>query len=102
MRIRIKIKRVALDHFEPARIARRDFAKRRYGALVAFDGDDPASATREQGPRQPAGTRADFDYGHALKRLGGPSDARRQIEIKQKILAERFFCDEIMAPDNLA
>jgi hypothetical protein len=49
-----------------------------------------ACAFEQQGPRQSAGTRTDFDHAYPFQRTGSPGDAPRYVEIEQKILAERF------------
>ena len=39
---------------------------------------------------KPAGTRANLDHRDACEVAGGAGDPRRQIEIEEKVLAERF------------
>ena len=80
--------RVAAIDFEPARIARGDFAERGDGAVVALDRDNPARALREQRTRQAARPGADLDHGDAVERPGGAGDPPGQIEVEEEILTE--------------
>ena len=70
---------------------RGNFLQRGNRALVALDGDDALRAFGQQRARQSARPRADLDHGCALQRTAGTGDARGQIEIEQKILAQRFL-----------
>ena len=56
----------------------------------------------EKRPCQATGAGADLDDGRLFERAGGACDARGQIEIEEKILAERFLCGEPMRGDHLA
>ena len=80
----------------------RDFAERGKTARVALDRDDAARAEREKRAGEPAGTGADFDNGRVLERCSRPRDAGGEIEVEQKILAERFACRKTMTADDVA
>ena len=80
---------------------RGDFLQRRKASRVALDRDD-MRALRQQSPRQPAGAGADLDDGRIIERSGGAGDARGEIEVEEKILAERFFRVEPVTRDDLA
>ncbi len=79
-----------------------DLRQRREAAPVALDRDDFASAFGEQRPGEPAGTWADLDNGRIGQGRGGARDAAGEIEIEQKILAQRFFRQEAMRAGHLA
>ena len=86
----IEMLRVGVDDFQPARITLRDIVERGQRALVALDRDHAPRAERQQRPRQPARTGADLDHGGIFERTCRARDPRREIEIEQEILAERF------------
>src|SRR5712692_9685966 len=89
--IPVDFQRVALDHRQPSRIMRRDLAERRDGAAVAFDGDHVPCALRQQCAGEPARPRADLHDRDAFERAARPGDARRQVEVEEEILSERFL-----------
>jgi len=59
-------------------------------------------AQRQQGTRQPARTWTDLDDRCIFKRTRGACDPRGQIEVEQKVLAERFARRQGMLADYLA
>ena len=81
---------------------RRDFAERRERPLVALHRDDTARAFGEQRPREPAGAGPDLDHGDAFERARGAGDAAGEIEVEQKVLAERFLRGKLVPPDHVA
>ena len=94
--------RVGVHDLEPARIALGDLVQRRQRALVALDRDDAPRAERQQRARQPAGTGADLDDGGVLERPRGARDPRREVEVEQEILAQRFARRQGMFADDVA
>ena len=90
-RAHVGLQRIAGHDFQPSRIMRGDIAKRSQSAFIALDGHDARRTQRQQRARQPAGAGADFDNGRAFQRFADARDPRRQIEIEQEILAERFL-----------
>ena len=80
---------------------RGDFLERRQTARIAFDRDD-ARPLREQRARQAAGAGSNFDDDRVVEGSCGAGDARSEIEVEQKILAERFFRVESIARDDVA
>src|SRR6185312_10838578 len=80
----------------------RNIVERGQRALVAFNRDDAPGAERQQRARQSAGTGADFDDGGIIERPGRPRDASREVEVEQKILAERFAGRQGMFADDVA
>ena len=101
-RARIEVLRVGVHDLEPARIALGDVVERRQRALVALDRDDALGAQRQQRARQSAGAGADLDDGGVFERTGGARDARGEVEVEQKILAERFARRQGMFADDVA
>ncbi len=81
---------------------RRNLGKRGEAARVALDCDHMARAFGEKRPRQTAGAGTDFDDCGICKRAGGACNSRSEIEIEEKILAERLFGGEPMRGDDLA
>src|SRR6185312_11093120 len=71
-------------------------------ALVAFNDDDTARAECQECTCEASGSGTNLNDGRILERLGGPRDARGQIEIEQEVLAKGFFRREPVAADNLA
>src|SRR6185437_11185980 len=69
---------------------------------VPLDRDDVPCAEREQRAGQSARTGADLDHGCVFERARGAGDPRRQIEVEQKILAERFSGGQRMLTNDLA
>jgi hypothetical protein len=59
-------------------------------AIAALDRDDAPSAQRQQCARQAAWARSDLDDGGVFERAGAAGDPRREIEVEQKILTQRF------------
>jgi hypothetical protein len=70
--------------------------------LVTLDGNHALGAKRQQRPGESAGTRADLQHRHARKRARRPADAGCEIEVEQKVLAERFLGDETVAANDVA
>ncbi len=94
--------RVGADDLEPAGISPRNLVERRQRALVALDRDDASGAQRQQRARQSAGTGADLDDGGIFERTRGARDPRGEVEVEQKILAERFACRQGMLANDVA
>src|SRR5262249_30767189 len=94
--------RVGADDVEPAGIALGDRLKRRKRALVALHRDHAPRAEREQGARQSARARSNLDHGRILQRASGARNPRREVEIEQEILAERFACRKGVLANDLA
>ena len=88
---------IACDDVEPPRIERGDFAKRGNAALVPLDRDHLARPFGDERAGETARARSNLDDRRFVERPGGARDAAGQIEIEQKILAERFFCEQIHA-----
>ena len=59
------------------------------GAEILFHGDDSLGIFKKKGACQAARTRSHL-YGGAVKPTGTSGNAARQIQIEQKILAQRF------------
>ena len=59
-------------------------------------------AERKQRAREPAGTGADFHDGRSFQRAGGARDPRGEVEVEQKILAERFARRQGVFADDVA
>ena len=79
-----------------------DILERRDGALIALDRDHALGAERQQGAGKPAGAGTDLQHGDAGECFRRPRDACGQVEIEQKILAERFLGDEPMPANDFA
>ncbi len=99
---RIELERIAGHDVEATRIARCDLRERGDGAVVALDCDHSSRALGEQCPRQSAGAGADLDHVDAVERAGRAGDAGGEVEIEEKVLAERFSCSETVPADHLA
>ena len=99
---RIEIEGVGRYDLEAAGIALGDLGERADGALVALDRDHAAGAGRDERAGEPARPRPDLDHVHAVERTGRAGDARREIEIEQEVLAERFLGGETVPADDLA
>ena len=98
----IECERVSRYDVEPIGIAGGDLLQSRNGPLVALDCDDASGAERQQRAGQSPRPGADFEHGHAGKRPGRARDARRQVEIKEEVLPERFLGDEPVAANDFA
>src|SRR5205823_7671469 len=83
-------------------IVRGDFSECRQRPLIALDCNDPPGAVRQESACETAGPGADFHDRNACKRPSGAGNACREVEIEQKILAERFLGAQIVSPDHLA
>ncbi len=79
-----------------------NLGERRDRAAVALDRENMRRAFGEQRAGQAAGTGADFENSDAVERSSRARDASGQIEIEQKILAERFLRGEVMTADDVA
>ena len=88
---RIEAEGIAGNDLEAARVVPGDLLERADGAVVALDRDHPPCPLREQRASEPAGARTDLDHVDAFERTGRTRDPRGQIEIEQKILAERLL-----------
>jgi hypothetical protein len=84
--------RVGVHDIEPAGIALGDRIERRQRAFVALDRNHPPGTQRQQCACQPAGPGADLNDRSAFERPRSARDPRRQIEVEQEILTERFAC----------
>src|SRR6202023_23321 len=98
----IDLQSVAGDDVETAFGDGGKFAQRRQAARVAFDGDHLRGALGEERAGQAAGSGADLDDADSVERPGRAGDAPGQVEVKQKILAERSFRGEIIGSDDVA
>src|SRR5260370_42228548 len=94
--------RVGADYFQPSRIAPRNLLEPRQCAPVALHRDDAARPQRQQRARQSAGTGADLDDHGIFERSRGARDPRGEVEVQQKILAERFASRQGMLANDLA
>ena len=92
MGARIELERIAGHDVEATRIVRCDLRERGDGAVVALDRDHSSRALGEQRARQPAGAGTDLDHVDAVERAGRARDAGGEVEVEQKVLAERFSC----------
>src|SRR5262249_33873660 len=101
MRARVERDRIACLDVELTRITRRELTERRERALVALDRDDMRLLLKKRAG-EPAGAGADLDHGHAGERTRGARDAAGEVEIEQKILAERFLGGKAVPSDHLA
>ena len=73
--------------------------------LQADASREPASERRpgaQQRAGEPAGTGADLDHGDTVERSARAGDARREIEVEQKVLAQRFFRLQLVLADHVA
>src|SRR5215203_4903351 len=95
----IEFECVTSDDLEPSWIARANLLQRGYGTLVALDRNHSARAFGEQRACQSARARPDLDHHRAVQGTCGPRDAAGEIEIEQKILAERFLGGKTVTPD---
>ena len=75
--------------------------KRRQTTLVPFNAYHPFGSSRQQGAGKAARARANFDHRHACEVTGRTGDLRREVQIKEKILAERFFGRQTMPLDDI-
>jgi hypothetical protein len=91
-----------MHDLQPAGIARGNILQSGNRALVMLDRDHARGAEREQRAGQPARAGADLDDGGILERGGGARNPCRQIEIEQKILAERFAGRQRVGANDLA
>src|SRR6202030_4373190 len=64
--------------------------------------NDTGGAQRQQRAGEAAGSGPDLVHGGFRKRFGGACNAIGEIEVEQKILAERFFRRETVAANDLA
>ena len=92
---------IARNHGETAGIGQRDIGQGGNAAFVALDGNDVLGAFRQKSARQAAGAGTDF-IDDGLFAIGGACDAAGEIEVEQKILAERFLGDETVGGNHLA
>ena len=81
---------------------RGDLGERAKAALVALDRDDLFRAMGEQRAREAAGSGADFDDDDPVERAGGARDAPGEVQVEEKILAERLLGLEPVRGDDLA
>jgi hypothetical protein len=72
------------------------------GPRVALDRSHVSGALQEKRPRQAAGSGSDLHHMRAGQRPAGARDAARQIEVEQKVLAERLSRPQPMGGDDLA
>jgi len=89
------------DDLESIRIDVGDLGERGEAACITFDGNDATGPFKEQGARQPAGAGTDLDHSDVFERTGSACDASRQVEVEQKILAERSLGLQSMPPYDL-
>ena len=99
---RIEIQCTARDDLEAAGIVRGNFRERGDSAIIPLNRDHPARACGEQRAGKPTRSGPYFDHLHAVERARSTGDARRQVKIEKKILAEGFLGSEPVAPDHLA
>ena len=72
------------------------------GPVVALDGDDARAPSANSARVSPPGPGPISSTVAPASGSGGARDARGEIEIEQKILAERFLRGETVAADDLA
>ncbi len=81
---------------------RGEFANRRDGARVDFDGGQGGRFRGKQRAREPARARTDLHDMTAIERAGLPGDRGRQVKIEQKMLTERPFGIEPVPREDIA
>src|SRR5215475_6496788 len=95
----VKLERVAFEHLEPAGVTFGDLTKHCDRTSVPFDGNHAARTCGKQSAGQSAGPGTNLNDRYVIEWSGCPRDARRQIEIQQKILAKGLFGGKVMASD---
>ena len=99
---RSAIERIAGNDLEPLRISRSDLVERRDRAVVALDRDHPARTCCEERTGEPARAGTDLDDIHALEWTRRARDARGEVEIEEKILAQRLLGSETVSAYHVA
>src|SRR5262249_21135221 len=84
--------RVTRHDDKATRIVLCDFIQRGDGTIVALHRDDFARAAIEKRARKAAWPRPYLEHGRMFERACRACNARSEIQIEQKILAERFLC----------
>src|SRR5215813_6450401 len=101
-RTRIEAERIAGNNVEASRISPGDLVERRDRAIVALDRDHPARACSEKRTGEPTRPGTDLHDVHARKRIRRAGDARGEVEVEKKVLAERLLGSETVSAYHLA
>ena len=90
------------DHLQPSADAACEFGRAPQRARIDLDRHDACGPFEQQRAGEAAGPGSDFDHRALSERAGGASDAARQVEVEQEMLAERLRGIEAVGGDGLA